>query len=1099
MSRLSTFIAIVILTGPMSLLRAADEPADPGLNEDTFAGLKLRSLGPAFMSGRISDIAVDPQDRRTRYVGAGSGGIFKTVNAGTTWTPIFEDESAYSIGCITIDPSNSNTIWVGTGENVSGRHVGFGDGIYRSLDGGTTWTNMGLAKSEHIGMIRIDPRDSNILYVAVQGPLWSGGGDRGLYKTDDGGQTWSKILGGGEYTGVGEVHMDPRNPDVLYANTWQRLRSVAGLMDGGPETAIHKSTDAGVTWKKLSEGLPEEYMGKIGLAISPQKPDVIYAQIELAQRSGGFWRSEDGGESWEKRSDYMPGGTGPHYYQEIFASPHQFDVVYQMDVYLHYTVDGGKNFIKSEYNKKHVDHHALVFDPDDPDYLLVGNDGGIYESFDKGENWRFSSNLPITQYYKVAVDYDEPFYNVYGGTQDNNSQGGPSRTDNNVGIRNSDWFVTLGGDGHQSAADPTNPDIVYAQWQQGNLARFDRRTGESVSIKPQPARGEPTERFNWDSPILISPHDPARLYFASQRVWRSDDRGDSWRAISGDLSRNIDRFKEALMGRQWSFDSPWDLYAMSKFSTITSLAESPLVEGLLYAGTDDGVVQVTEDGGANWRQIAKPRDLPDNFFVNDLKADLFDPDTVYLVADNHKAGDFRPLILKSADRGRSWKPMHGDLPERHITWRLVQDHVNSNLFFAGTEFGLFFSIDGGKRWTKLSGGVPNIPFRDIVIQSRENDLVGATFGRGFYVFDDYTPLRTVTEKQLKSVATLFKPRAAPWYMPRKPLGCNKDGCVASHGAQFYRAENPPFGAIFTYYLPEEIRSRKDQRREQEKSIEKVGGNTPSPGWDALSAEENEDPPSVVLTVRDSDNNVVRHIAGPVEAGFQRVAWNLRYPDGGPWDDGSERSEFDPLPVGVMVAPGQYTVTLAIRIDGKPTIIGDPQSFDVVSIRRDPVLAGSAQDERVRFARERKALARKSAGDVETIEELLAALSAVKEVLLRTTGSASLYERTNALGKQFTRLRETLAGNEQREIANDPGPVSIMQRLGSISMADRATLYGPTATQRQNLEIAADEHQAVSAELTRLITADLARLKADLDLAGTPWAPGLGILRTPTAR
>ncbi|MFQ6007307.1 MAG: glycosyl hydrolase, partial [Woeseia sp.] len=496
MKRFAMIMPALLLL-PLLAFAADKEDVAPGFNEKTFEGLAMRSIGPAFMSGRIADIAIHPDNRNYWYVGVGSGGVWKTLNAGTTWQPVFDSEGSYSIGCVTIDPNQPDTVWVGTGENISGRHVGYGDGVYRSLDAGNSWTRMGLEDSEHVGMIRVDPRDSRVVYVAAQGPLWSGGGERGLYKTVDGGETWEKILGGGEYTGVNEVHLDPADPDVMYAVTWQRFRNVAGLMDGGPETGIHKSTDGGYTWRELTEGLPEENMGKTGLAVSPINPNVVYATIELKQRTGGVYRSEDGGETWEKQSDYVAGGTGPHYYQEIFASPHEFDLLYHMDVYLHVSEDGGKTFVKTEYQDKHVDHHALAFDPDDPDYLLVGNDGGVYESFDRGEHWRFAANLPVTQFYKVSVDYDEPFYNIYGGTQDNNTQGGPSRTRNVHGILNSDWFVALGGDGHQPAADPSDPDIVYAQWQQGNLTRFDRRTGESVYIKPQPEQGEPTERFNW--------------------------------------------------------------------------------------------------------------------------------------------------------------------------------------------------------------------------------------------------------------------------------------------------------------------------------------------------------------------------------------------------------------------------------------------------------------------------------------------------------------------------------------------------------------------------------------------------------------------------
>ncbi len=1078
---------------PSLILAAEDDETDiaPGFNAETFEGLAMRSLGPAFMSGRIADIAIHPENRSRWYVAVGSGGVWKTVNAGTTWKPIFESEGSYSIGCVTIDPNRPDIIWVGTGENVSGRHVGYGDGIYKSLDAGETWTRMGLENSEHIGMIRVDPRDPSVVFVAAQGPLWSGGGDRGLYKTVDGGESWEKILSGGDYTGVNEVHLDPRDPDVLYAVTWQRFRNVASLMDGGPETGIHKSTDGGYTWRKLSKGLPEENMGKTGIAISPINPDVLYATIELKQRTGGVWKSEDGGETWEKQSEYVAGGTGPHYYQEIFASPHKFDLLYHADVYLHYSEDGGKNFIKMEYQDKHVDHHAVAFDLNDPDYLLVGNDGGVYESLDRGKNWKFAANLPVTQFYKVSVDYDEPFYNVYGGTQDNSTQGGPSRTQNVHGISNSDWFIALGGDGHQPAADPTNPDVVYAQWQQGNLTRVDRRTGESVYIQPQPEKGESAERWNWDSPILISPHDSARLYFASQRIWRSDDRGDSWELISGDLSRGIDRISQPMMGRVWSYDEPWDLYAMSNYGNVTSLSESPIVSGLLYAGTDDGLIHVSEDGGQSWRSTDKLPGVPDFFFVNDIKADLFDPDVAYVVVDDHKSGDFSPYVLKSTNRGRSWKSIAGDLPERHIAWRLVQDHVNPNLLFLGTEFGVFFSVEGGKQWVKLSGGSPNIPFRDLVIQKRENDLVGATFGRGFYVLDDYSALRDVTMNMLESQTVLFPVRDARWYVPRSPLGCLTDACKSSQGAAYFLAPNPPFGATFTYYLPEQIRTRQEQRREREKPLEESGTDTPYPGWDALEAEALEDAPAIVLTVSDTSGNIVRHIEGPVTAGFHRVAWDLRYPALDPWVPEEQRQPSRREPAGVLVEPGTYTVNLARRVDGRLEELSQAQTFEVKSIRQ-PTLQGSAQDDRVAFSRQVDELRRAVSGSMSAIDELVIATDAIKEVTVRSTASTGLYEEANSISQRAQKLKVRLAGNEAREFMGDTGPVPITQRLDTAAYGARTSAYGPTATQRRSLEIADEEFAEVSHELDRLIDTEFRALKEKLDNAGVPWTPGRGV-------
>ncbi|MFQ5634210.1 MAG: glycosyl hydrolase [Gammaproteobacteria bacterium] len=1090
MKRFATIMPALLLL-PLLAFAADEEDVAPGFNEKTFEGLAMRSIGPAFMSGRIADIAIHPDNRSHWYVGVGSGGVWKTVNAGTTWQPVFDSEGSYSIGCVTIDPNRPDTVWVGTGENVSGRHVGYGDGVYRSLDAGKSWTRMGLEDSEHIGMIRVDPRDSSVVYVAAQGPLWSGGGERGLYKTVDGGESWEKVLGGGDYTGVNEIHLDPANPDVMYAVTWQRFRNVAGLMDGGPETGIHKSIDGGYTWRELTEGLPEENMGKTGIAISPIRPNVVYAAIELKQRTGGVFRSEDGGETWEKRSDFVASGTGPHYYQEIFASPHEFDLLYHMDVYLHVSDDGGKTFVKTEYQDKHVDHHAMAFDLEDPDYLLVGNDGGVYESLDRGENWRFAANLPVTQFYKVSVDYDEPFYNVYGGTQDSNTQGGPSRTRNVHGILNSDWFVALGGDGHQPAADPNDPDIVYAQWQQGNLTRFDRRTGESVYIKPQPEKGAPTERFNWDAPILISPHDSSRLYFASQRVWRSDDRGDSWRAISGDLSRGIDRIAQPMMGRVWSFDEPWDLYAMSKYGTITSLSESPIVDGLLYAGTDDGLIHVSEDGGRTWRSVDDLPGVPEFFFVNDIKADLFQADTVYVVVDDHKSGDFSPFVLKSSNRGRSWRSITGDLPERHIVWRLVQDHENPDLLFLGTEFGVFFSVQGGNQWVKLSGGVPNIPFRDLAIQKRENDLVGATFGRGFYVLDDYTPLRRISTGMLESQTVLFPVRDARWYVPKRPLGCSSDGCKASQGAALFQAPNPPFGATFTYYLPEQIFSLQERRREREKPLEETGKDTPYPGWDALQAEALEDEPAMVLTVTDSRGNVVRHIEGPVTAGFNRVAWDLRYPAVEPWVPEEQREPSREEPAGVLVEPGTYTVQLARRIDGRLEDTDQSQTFDVTSIR-NPTLTRATQAQRVAFSRRVDELRRAVSGSVSAIDELIVAIDAVKEVVTRSTADASLYDEANSISQRAKVLRDRLTTNEARAYMGDPGPVAVDQRLDVAGFGALSTAYGPTVTQSRSLEIADEQFAEIGRALNRLIDSEFGALKEKLDAAGVPWTPGRGV-------
>ncbi len=1080
--------ALIILVATMALflgsavaMAAADEEKS-ALNAETLAGLKLRSLGPALMSGRIADIAVDPTDQGTWYVAAGSGGVWKTVNSGTTWQDIFTDQTSYSVGCLTIDPRHPDTIWVGSGENVSGRHVGYGDGVYRSRDGGQTWQNMGLTKSEHIGRILLHPEDPNVVYVAAQGPLWSGGGERGLFMSVDGGITWEKVLGGGEFTGVGEVVIDPFDSSILYATTWQRFRDVAVLMDGGPESGIHKSTDGGRTWRELKTGLPTEDMGKIGLALSPQKAGVMYAAIELGARTGGFYRSTDGGESWEKRSNKIAGGTGPHYYTEIFASPHTFDLVYYMEVRMSFTDDGGLTFQPVGEEHKHVDNHALAFSPTDPDYLLAGCDGGIYESWDRGKNWKYAANLPLTQFYKVAVDYDEPFYHIIGGTQDNNTQYGPVRTDHIHGLRNADWNVTLFGDGHQPAIDPTNPDIIYSSWQQSHFWRVDRVTGEGFPIRPEPLEGQPEGRWNWDGPILISHHDPARLYVASEQVWRSDDRGDSWTVISGDLTRDEDRLLNPVMGRVWSIDAPWDLLAMSMYGTITNLEESPLDENLLYAGTDDGLIQVSEDGGATWREAGRPSGLPEHFYVNDLTADRFDRSTVYAVIDLHKAGDFRPLIYKSTNAGKSWKSISSNLPERHIVWRLVQDTVKKELMFAGTEFGIFVTLDAGQNWLKLQGGVPNIPFRDLVIQERENDLVGATFGRGFYVLDDYSPLREISEESLAEPAQLFAPRKAWWYLPRQVLGGSEK---AAQGAAFFTAPNPPFGAVFTYFLRDSVQTALSARQTREKELAAEGEDTPYPGWDELRREELEDPAAVLLTVRNGDGNVVRQLKAPASPGLHRIAWDLRHADLRSETDG----KLDTNSGGPMAAPGTYSAMLSQRVDGVTTALAGPVTVEVERLhpRGPKSLAPAALES---FHLELAAFSDQVSDVNASLKDNRIRLKRIKAALQRSTdGDPSLYATTVDLKKRVDELTEQMQGNRRRSRYNDAEPVSVAYRLGVVTSGAHRSSYGPTAMHREQFELAAAQMTSIRRDLALIVNEELPALELLLDLAGVPWTRG----------
>jgi len=1063
-----------------------EETKSPLLNPDTYAGLTLRGIGPALMSGRISDIAVHPEDQSVWYVAVGSGGVWKTENAGTTFSPVFDGQPVYSIGCVTLDPNNPEVVWVGTGENVSGRHVGWGDGIYKSLNGGKTWTNMGLKASQHISKILVDPQDSNVIYVAVEGPLWSEGGERGVYKSEDGGTNWTLSLEISKDTGVTDIAMDPENPNILYAAAYQRRRNVAAFMAGGPESGIHKTEDGGTNWRKLTVGLPKGEMGRIGLAVSPQNPQVVYASIEADPKESGFYRSANKGESWEKSNSYLSSGTGPHYYQEIYADPHHFDRVYQMDVWMHVTHDGGKTFKEVGEVHKHSDNHALAFDPNDPDYLLSGCDGGLYETWDLGKTWKFLANFPVTQFYKMALDNDEPFYNIIGGTQDNSTQLGPSRTLNENGIRNSDWEITTGGDGYACVIDPEDPNIIYSEWQVGRMSRYDKRSGERVFIQPQPEKGEDPARWNWDSPVIISPHSHTRLYFASQRVYRSDNRGDSWTAISSDLTRNIRRLEQPIMGKTWSVDALWDLGAMSLFSTITSISESPLVEGLIYAGTDDGLIQVTEDGGKTWRKVEKVPGVPDYYFVNEIQASKHDKNTVYAAVDNHKTGDLKPYLLKSEDRGRTWTSIVGDLPKETIVWTIAQDHINKNMLFIGAEFGLYFRPDEGKHWVKLSGGVPTISFRDLEVQERESDLVGASFGRGFYILDDYSPLRHVSTEALSQDCVLFPVKKAMMYIVKQPLDLKGKAFL---GDSFYIAPNPPFGAVFTYYLKDSLKKGADRRREEEKKLEKEKKSVAFPGWERLQKEQREEDPAIIITVKDEAGKIVRRMTGPVNKGMNRVAWDLRYPSLNPTQlEPPPRNPWFEPPEGPLVVPGTFTVSLAKKIDGVVTPLTESQTFTVESLGLQSI---PAKDKRELLAFQKKAgdLQRAMMGAGQAAQEALENIKFMKKALLDTAeADPKLGDRVRDIEERVQDLIITLFGDwakMRRGEATSPG---IMMRVSS-QLSSTAPI---TETVKQNYEIAASEFGQILEDMRQLIDVDLKKLGEEMEAAGAPWTPGRGV-------
>jgi photosystem II stability/assembly factor-like uncharacterized protein len=1072
--------------------RPSQSKGKPVTSKDAgpYAGLslgafKLRSIGPALTSGRISDFAVRPGRRQEFYVASASGGVWKTVNAGTTFTPVFDTQGSYSIGCLALDPLNPNVVWVGTGENNNQRSVAYGDGVYKSEDGGASWMNVGLKNSEHIGMIAIDPRDTDIVYVAAYGPLWSPGGERGLYKTTDGGKTWAAVLTIDDNTGVSEVHLDPRNPDVLYASAHQRRRHVFTQISGGPGSAVYKSVDAGQTWKKITKGLPTGDLGRIGLAVSPVVPDLLYAIVEAQGDKGGFYRTTNGGASWERRSGYTSSGN---YYQELVCDPKNPDRVYSMNVFLQVSDDGGATWAALGDQSKHWDSHALWIDPRDTDYYLNGNDGGVYESFDRGRTWKFMPNLPVTQFYKVALDNDLPFYNVCGGTQDNYSLGGPSRTTSQHGIVSADWVTTQTGDGFESAVDPENPNIVYAQSQHGGLVRFDRLSGEATDIQPQPRKDEKEYRWNWDSPLFVSPHSHTRLYFAAEKVFRSDDRGDSWTVISGDLTRQIDRDKLEVMDRVWPMDAVAKNASTSRYGNIVALDESPVAEGLLYAGTDDGLIQVTEDGGANWRKIDKFPGVPDLTYVNDIVASNHDRATVYAAFNNHKRGDFKPYVLKSADLGRTWTSIASDLPERGSVYALAEDHVRKDLLFAGTEFGLFATLDGGKHWIRLSAGLPTIAVRDLALQKRENDLVLATFGRGFYILDDYSPLRDIDPEVLSGEAKLFPVKDAWMFIEKQPLGSLGSPEKGFQGESYFSAPNPPVAAVFTYYLKDAPRSLADQRKEEEDRLVKDGKPVPYPSYDRLKAEAEKKPAALIFTISDEDGQVVRILSEPVRQGINRVNWDLRYPLLEPVSGAQGRRGFFE-PEGTLVVPGTYKVSLALSVNGKTKDLAGPVAFGVKALSAISLPAPDREELAAFQAKVRK-LNHAVRAAALVLRDLGARTGYYRTALRSVTAPhQDILESIDALEQKLESLQTRMYGDRlMAQLDKDIVP-GILGRIGQVAGEQARSSSAPTQTERQSYALAEEEFTPVYAELKKIMAEDVKTLESRLDAVGAPYTPG----------
>ncbi len=971
--RLMALVATLALSGEVT--RGQAPATAPSAAADPLAGLRFRNIGPAAMGGRIDDLAVLESNPAVFYVGAATGGLWKTTNMGTSWEVLFDDlDDVVSIGDVAIAPNDANLVWVGTGENNNRQSGSWGNGVYKSTDGGRTWRHMGLRDSKHIARIIVDPVDHDVVYVAALGSLWGPGKERGVFKTTDGGVTWANVLFVNEDTGATELVQDPMNNKVLYAATYQRRRATWGFNGSGPGSGVHKSSDAGRTWTQLTNGIPSGPLGRIGMDVYRANPNIVYARIEHRTESGTY-RSDDAGLTWRKMSSVNP---RPMYFSQIRVDPTSDLRVYVLGVQLHISDDGGKTF--SDNGAMHSDHHAMWINPANPNHIIDGNDGGVGISWDKGKTWEGIYNLDLGQYYHVGYDMDTP-YNLCGGLQDNYTWCGPSAVRSRNGIVNDDWYQIQGGDGFEALIDPHDPNIIYAESQDGNIVRVDRRTNERKTIRPLPGRGEPNLRWNWNTAIHISPHNSSLLYAGANKVFRSSDRGQSWEAISGDLTQNVDREGLSLMGVVAKEFTIAKHDGVQSYGNIVQLVESPKQAGVLFAGSDDGVVHMTRDGGKSWANLgSRLPNMPKNAYVSGLVASAHDANTVYVAFDNHTNDDYTNYLYASVDGANTFRSISEGLPRGQVVMTVAEDPRNAAVLYAGTEFGLFVSTDRGGSWTRVRSGLPTVPIHEIVIHSRDNDMIVATHGRSLWILDDATPIQQAAQA-MRSDAFLFDIRQAMQFNL-----ANNRGFVTDKP---FRGANPTFGAAISYYL-------KGATKE------------------------------VVLRIRDGQGTLVRELKGndlrnQTNAAINRVHWDLRYqplataagqPAGGGGGGGFFGGGGNN---GPFVLPGEYRVTLVVDgkdIATKPVrVIGDTAVQMTDADRKtwhDTALALHRLQEHANEA-------------AEAVTELGTQYQAL-EGLLKMSAAAPADARTavEAAGKQLADLRRRLGVQAPGQSQGGPG-------------------------------------------------------------------------------
>jgi len=1030
--------------------------------ERAVANLEWRELGPAIMGGRIADIAVVESGTRIFYVATASGGVWKTTNRGMTFEPVFDDQTTASIGDVTVSQSNPNVVWVGTGEPQNRQSSPWGDGVFKSTDGGNTWQQLGLRESKHISRIVIHPTNPDIVYVAAVGHLWGPNPERGVYRTTDGGATWELVLFVDENTGAIDLVMDPGDPNTVFAAMYQRRRTGFGFNGGGPGSGIYRTSDGGSSWKELTNGLPAGDKGRIGLDIYRRDGNIVYAVVEADPRTGGggfgpqrqggprksgVFRSVDRGDTWEKMSDTDP---RPMYYSQIRIDPNNPERVYVLGGQLAVSEDGGKTFRNDGAPGIHVDHHALWIDPNDSDHVILGSDGGLSRSYDRGVTWKKHDNMAIGQFYQIGVDMRDPYY-VCGGLQDNSSWCGPSRTTNTYGIRNTDWYDIWGGDGFFSLPDPNDYTIVFTESQGGNLGRYNVVTGERTRLRPVPRPTEDDEdrsfRWNWDAPIVISSHNSATVYVGANVLLKTTDRGMHWQEISPDLTKQLDRDELEIMGVLPTKGMMSRHDGISSYGNITTIGESAINPDVLYVGTDDGNVQVTRDGGATWEDVtARVRNLPERTYVSRLVPSRFDEGTVYATFDGHRNDDYKPHVYISSDYGRRWRSVSEGLPDWSVNV-IVEHHRNPNLLFVGNEIGVYFSLDRGESWTQLKNNLPTVPVDDIVVHPRENDLVLGTHGRSIWILPDITPLEQLSNDVLASAAHLFPVKATTIYSLTGGWPFN---------ASRYSAPNPPNGVVIRYYLGQ----TPDQADVVTDESTQSNGEPNTRG----AARQRRDETQAKITILDGNGETVRELDSLGTAGIQQVVWDFRPTSPIPLEQGQQQGGrgFGGPPRSPRVVPGSYTVRLEAA--------GETATTEFV-IELDPRITISPTD----LAARQRALADlaelgKSIGDAnQAIRTVTEQVTAIQELLKEhEDGPAGLLQEVDS-------LREKL-----RELGQE---ISAAGRDSRLSGGIEGSTTRPTADQLWQIDRAWERVPALIERLNLIITTTIPDLNARLDAAG----------------